>query len=232
MKRFLFLLIVAALCVSTLSVGAFADSPYQLTVRIVDKDASEGYKELSKSDPSAKAKVFLSGGASGACNKKVWTADITVRAEVAQWVEWNISATQWTWLIRKPGEYFADCVTAMVKSNGSVTITFAGFNNLKQQIEGYPIDIEQEMSSWFSYGDSVSDVMEQGWISAAELNGFTVQLPDNKELHEGKTWKLWNKVLVEDYHSVGVFENTGTITLSLGNIQPWIDERTGDFKDL
>lgn len=221
---------MTTLLVGMLSAGVLAVSQ-EIVHEVVATSATGGLKwvELSLTDPAAKARVYLSGGTDGECNKEAWSFQQTVRAEVAQWIDWEITATQWTWLVRKPGEYFTDCITFKIASNGDVVVSFAGFDNLQRlEEEGYPDGVLQEMSSWFSYGQSATVANSNGWIPAGELEGFTFF--DSADLHNEKTFKLWNKIKVEKCHSVGVFENTGTITLTLQSIQPWIDPATGNFR--
>lgn len=181
------------------------------------------------SDPN-NAKVFVSMPDNGSCNKKVWTFDITAEAQIAQWVNWNITGTKWTWFVRKPGEYFADCISFSISSNGDVAITFSDFGS-PTYVSTQSSSVNPYIDVWYTFGpDTNIDAIFNGpWYSPSELNASTAIIPDSTSLHIGWSTKLWSRIKVVNCNSASTYRDTGTITLTLKNQKPWLDDN-GRYK--
>ncbi len=224
MKRISLTIVVALLILGLLSVGAGAHET--LTVKYTANNTN-----------ATDAKAFSSFPDSGSCNKAEWEIPFTTEVQVAQWLNWTISGTKWTWFVRKPGDYYTNCISATVKSNGNVAITFAGFADLAYQtgegdyngLEG----VNQYIQTWYGYSEDEmgpAGTTFSGWIAADDLDDQTPILSDSQDLHDGLAFKLWNRINVVNCNSAGTYRNTGTITIAILNQLPWIDE-DGDYPD-
>ncbi len=171
------------------------------------------------SDPN-NARAFVSMPTSGSCNKN-WEFEFTVEAQIAQWVKWNISGTKWTWFVRKPGTYFTDCIGFTLYSNGDIAIDFDGFASPSYATG---TSVNPYIDAWYAFGDKSEDVAFGTWYSPFELNDQTVLFPDSEELHYGWGTKLWSKIKVVECNSASTYRDTGTITLTLKNQKPWLDD--------
>lgn len=179
----------------------------------------EGYPNLQ-----ANARAWSRYPKVGICNKTSWPINVTVHASVAQWVDWSISGTRYEWQVRKPGEYAANSLTATLKSNGPVTVDFAGFGNL------YSADsVNQEIETWYAYGGTLPGSGDARWIPANALDGVKALVKDSVELHDGYDWKLWNKIKVVECNSACEYEDNAIITLVLDNQKDWIEPGSGYF---
>ena len=182
----------------------------------------EVWSPMGKGSPSANARAWSSNKVIEACNRTNWPIQVSVHASVAQWIEFSISGTMYTWRVRKPGTYAANSITAVISSNGDVGVSFSGFANLKGDDGEIPI--------WYAAADVDNPIEIMNWIPAPELDGECV-IEDTELLHDGYTWKLWNKIEVVECDSACEYQDDAEITLVLMNAKCWIDEKTGNFKD-
>lgn len=171
------------------------------------------------------AKAYSSFPMSGSCNKHEWQIPVTVHASVAQWIEFTISGTRYDWRVRKPGTYAANSLSAVLKSNGDVGIDFEGFADLQYLGEG---GVKRTIDTWYAYGDT-ENPGTLNWIPAASVNAMDAVVEDACGLHNGYSWKLWNKIMVTECNSACEYEDEAMITLVLKNQKIWIDPRTGYF---
>jgi len=174
------------------------------------------------------ARAFASNEAKGYCNKKFWHIPVTVHASVAQWIDFTLTGTRWDWFVRKPGWYAANCITAKVASNGDVMIDYDGFAdllNLANPTMVTPIPI------WYSFGGSITEAQANGWVPAVALNTDDDLLVENSYwretrnvLHEGLTWKLFNRIHVVKCNTACEYEDVASITLVANSQKPWIEQ--------
>jgi hypothetical protein len=173
-------------------------------------------------DRMALARCWASGDAEGDCNKRFWTINVFIHASVAQWIDWEITGTRWDWYVRKPGCYAANCITANVKSNGDVGINYDGFEDLKALI---PNMHNEYIKIWYGFGTAIGLVQ---FIPALLLNDDDDILDETElnqpghNLHEGITWKLWNKICVDNCNTACEYTDEATLTLVLLEQKPWI----------
>lgn len=177
----------------------------------------------------ADAWAFSIGGKDGKCNKRVWTINAEVEVQVAQWIDFYITGTKWSWYVRKPGTYLTDCITAQIKSNGEVDVSFSGFASPTYLPNQGTDTVKNYIDAWFGFG---ADSGAAQFKPAAEMDGFSFRIPDSAQLHQGLQTKLWNKIYVVECNSASTYKTTGTITLTLVRIKPWIDPDTGKFRPL
>lgn len=161
------------------------------------------------------------------CNKKVRTVDFEVKAQVAQWAVWKLGATGWEWYVKKPGVYAADYIDFYIKSNGNITVKFEDFDNLKfvPETKG-PEGVDQEIEFWFAYTEA--GATPDKWYTPRELDCTPFLIEDSSMLHEGLTYKLWNKINVSECNTAGTYKMKGRVVLTLANQRPWID-KNGDY---
>ncbi len=174
------------------------------------------------------ARCWRSSPKQGNCNRAKWEFDFTHHASMAQWCDWSIGGSRWDWRILKPGTYAADCIEFTLKSNNDVKITFAGFGDLQYQQVG--AGVKQTIDTYYSWGESVQEADRNGWTPASALNDVELLARDDKDLHEGLSAKLMNKIVVVECNSSCEYENKGTITIALQNIKRWVDPTTGGWK--
>ena len=229
MKKLVITFVMAALVVGLFTVvaGAVPTEPKEAQVFAEIGDASD-------------ARVWrLTGGWNEMCNTTPRSKEVTVRAYVAQWARWAMDYAGWEWYVKKPGTYYADCITGEIQSNGNVTLLVVGMDDLKF-VEG-PLEgsINDTIKTW--YGVTSGGLCDtptcpptnspEEWFSPAELSEQSITLFDSAELHSGLRYKLWNKIEVVNCNTVGMYENQFDITLTLDNQVDWIDGDTGDFDD-
>lgn len=202
MKKFALLMAIVCM-VGVFSMGALA------------KEATVYYTD----NPCTKvddARVFLYGEAEGECNKPQWDVTINTIAHVAQWVEFEFDNTTWEWYIRKPGDYFADCMKFYIRSNGDVVVTFNGFADLLH---------ENGSNTLETYYYATTGNLPEAWVAAGELDSYTLLTND---VIGGIEYTLWNRIVVEESSIVCSYKNSGIITITLDNQKDWIDTE-GDW---
>lgn len=224
MKKGLILALVALIVVPALAVMASSG----LTVwKLVD---GEWTVEFNPGNPvgDEMARAYKSGEAHGACNKEHWEIEFTTEVQVAQWIEWSVTGTKWSWYVRKPGTYITDCIEFTLKSNGPITISFSGFSS-PTYVEGEAV--KDYIDAWYGYGyGNEPDYLEE-MVPAALLNESEIYIPDSLELHNTITRKLWNMIDVVNCNTACTYRDSGLITITLMTIKPWIDSETGNYKE-
>jgi hypothetical protein len=239
MKKALFLTAVGVLLLAATALAQTPVPPVGVyEVEVFDCDSLTGDwlgtpGHLGQVD--ALARCFASNEAKGYCNKKYWHIPVTVHASVATWIDFTMTGTRWDWFVRKPGYYAANCITAKVASNGDVMIDYDGFDdllNLANPTTVTPIPI------WYSFGGSITEAQAHGWIPATALNSHDDLLVENSYwvgprnlLHEGLTWKLFNRIHVVKCNTSCEYEDVASITLIAQSQKPWIewDEKAKNY---
>ena len=221
MNRFLVILVLAA-------IGVLGFAQGQGTVRSLDVwEITESGSVVQLDENTGNARAYASMSAEGSCNKKVWTLQFTTEVQVAQWAEWSISATKWTWFVRKPGDYYADAIQFSLKSNGDVQLSASGFNDLEYATSG---GVNRYIETYYYLTTDASNTPPSTsvWVRASEVNGSLV-VEDSAVLHEGMTAHLWNRIHVVECNSASTYRDTGIITLTLMNQKLWINPDDGSW---
>ncbi|HOJ87530.1 MAG TPA: hypothetical protein PLD34_00910 [Pseudothermotoga sp.] len=213
--------------VAMLMVSVFAVAQNGLSQLTVWKDVEGEWVTLSMTDPFAEARAYKSGAANGSCNKQNWTVDIETEVQVAQWINWQLDGTKWTWYVRKPGKYITDCISFYIQSNGEIVISFSGFES--PTYAATFSHVKDTVDAWYGYGlgNLPEDIEEM--VSAEQLNQARIFIPDSADLHGGISRKLWNMIQVVNCNSACNYIGRGTVTITLQRIKPWIDPATGGF---
>lgn len=219
MKRFILLAMAAVLALGLMGMPAAAQT----------KTGGWDWPPTANGEESINAVLYSSlSENAGPSNRIKREMDFTTEVQVAQWSYWHFSGTKWTWFVRKPGEYYADSITATIKSNGNVAITFEGFSN-PTYVDGQPLEgVNKEIPVEYGVGSHPTSGDFIGWFTAEDLNEQEALIFDSETLHNGATFKLWNKISVCDCNSAGVYRSTGKITMTLQNQAIWLDEN-GDW---
>lgn len=195
-----------------------------------DQFITTGWVGFDADDTTSLARAFVTGEASGVCNKPFWEIDVDIHASVAQWIDWRIDGTDWHWYVLKPGKYAADCIAYNIKSNQNVTIGFLNFNHLYYEEAGKTADDDDWIEVYYAEGDYAvpPPLGSPDWIAAPDLNGFTHTFVNSDKLHElGEGSKLWLYIDVSSSNSACEYSDYATITLTLDCQKTWVDETGG-----
>lgn len=213
-KLFILSLAILMVCALSLSVMAKVGHPNEVPAY-----------NFEDNTPATTAQVLLWDPVESDCNDTPRHVTITTTAHVAQWMSYKFSGTHWEWYVRKPGDYFADCIQFMLASNGDVGINFSGFGDLEYE-EGLEYSVNPYITTFYTAvaGKDPNELpCPESWVPAGELNGDHV-VPDSRELHDGYYYRLWNRIVVEPCNSASTYSNSGTITFTLLNQKDWIND--------
>jgi hypothetical protein len=110
-----------------------------------------------------------------------------------------------------------------LNSNGDITVTFSGFDNLHKI--GSPSDVVEK---YYAYSNMVvTDPSNLLWFPAPSLpNAYFV-------MHDyPATVYLYEKIVVAENDPACEYEDPdgGVMTITLTNQKPWIDGPTGNYK--
>jgi hypothetical protein len=176
------------------------------------------------------AQCWASYPADSACNKD-WRIDVKIHASIAQWCEWSMTGTRWDWFVRKPGVYAADCISGTIASNQNVLVDYHDFGDLIALDPEKAIDDTIEI--WYAvWGLGTPPPCDDpAWTRSYQMNEPAEwdTVFDSMALHNGITWKLWNRINVSRCNSACEYEDAAWISLQLLCQKPWIDRTTGYF---
>lgn len=117
------------------------------------------------------------------------------------------------WYLLKPGSYFAQVIEGRVTVQGSgqadVAVTFDDFDDLKKGEEVLPVQ--------YFIGEDAPE--QSDWFSPNVLNETTVTLQAAEPTPAG-LW-VWQNIVLEG-QSPGQYTNSGVITFTLINSQPYV----------
>jgi len=185
---------------------------------------------MGTDNPAALAQAWASLPASGYCNKN-WKIPVVIHASIAQWSKWSMTGTRWDWFVKKPGDYAADCISGTIASNQAILVDYHEFGDLYAQVPEATIDPWIEV--WYAIWNlgAPPAMTDPAWVRSTDLNLETEwdKIPDSRELHSGITWKLWNRIHVENCNSACEYQDDAFISLVLLGQKPWIDTETGFF---
>jgi len=236
MKKIAIALMVVALTVA-LSLSVMAGDPTPTGEALPDGSVEheswelmgDAWYPMGAGNLLANARAWSSLPVQGSCNKIYWEVPVKVHASVAQWIEFSLSGSRYDWRVRKPGTYAANSLTATLKSNSDVEVDFDGFENLQYKGSQEFPGMKQYIDTWYAYGATLPNPHGARWIPAAEINKLDDEVKDCWGLHNGYSWKLWNKIKVTNCNSACEYEDDAMITLVLQNQKIWIDPVTGNF---
>lgn len=246
MKRSL-IIVMLLVMVCSLSTGALAytqQQVYSLEDRTSDSVNNATWFELSSGDAMAKARAYTGGdGGAGSCDQKDWTIDIKNHVTVTQWIDWSIDATSWSWQVRKPGTYAADCMGLRIKSNDDVGVTFSNFTDLTPLIHtgalassdwAPPIKVQYALTTGNPSDSSVTIAWQPAVAAAGKpsINGAQIQIPYSSfvKVANGEViglqdyyTKVWNLIDVPAYQRACDYEGSGRIVLQALDVKYFVD---------
>lgn len=184
-------------------------------------------------DTSTNAQAFNSGGSSGHCNRACWDAELETHVSVAQWINYNVDGTRKDWRVLKPGTYGANSVTARIRSNNDVQISFWAEDPtyLNDDVESPPIAAKYGYSIGENSGNNINNVSE--WVSgfsAADPLVFTIRYEDG--LADELVYRLWQQIEVTNAHRSSDYHGFGGLLICVTNLKYWVDPETGGFNGL
>jgi hypothetical protein len=222
MKRIALMLAVGLLLLGLFgAIASAAGEDYVPGIPGLPRDPNVVWEDVvAVEGDAANAWVFrIKPGFKSECNITPRTESIEARAFVAQWARWEMDFSGWEWYVKKPGEYYGNCIKGELQSNGDIQLLFE-----LADLEGGNPDTNTIIETYYSYTTGTNSPLT--WYRAGEFPEAFVG--DSTALHKGLTWKLWNKIKVVECNSPGMYANSGTITMVLANQAPWIDAE-GDF---
>jgi hypothetical protein len=182
-------------------------------------------------NPAALAQCWASYPADSNCNKD-WRISVKIHASIAQWCRWSMTGTRWDWFVKKPGDYAADCISGTIASNQNILVDYHNFGDLIAENPDKAIDDTIEV--WYAVWGlgTPPGFNDPAWTRSWDLNDEAEwdTIFDSQALHNGITWKLWNKIHVSTCNSACEYHDDAYISLLLLCQKPWIDRETGFFK--
>ncbi len=182
---------------------------------------------------NAKARCFGSFPRDTTCNMD-WWIPVKIHASVAQWIYWSMTATRWDWFVRKPGCYAADCISGTIASNQNVLVNYEDFGDLVAEDPDKAIDDTIEV--WYAVWPlgapppALGDAWRRSYMLNDPAEWDTVF--DSQALHNGITFKLWNRICVENCNSACEYQDHAYISLYLCSQKEGIPRETGGFRPL
>jgi hypothetical protein len=145
-------------------------------------------------------------------------AEGPIRSSAAdsQWVSFHLSATQWEWKIRRPGEYAAQSIVGSITGNVDILINFSGFEDLTSSNSP-----TQNVETYYGVSIGIQSVEEVDWVRASDFNARSLLINQNPTTPT--TWTLWNKVCLRPGNSAFEYSDDAVITFVMQNSNPWID---------
>jgi hypothetical protein len=167
--------------------------------------------------PARIAPILIDQDTSAPSSQQV---EVTVRAPAAQepWVTFHVSATQWEWNIRRPGEYAAQSVVGSIIGNVDILISFSGFEDLKSSNAHTGI-----VEAYYAASVGIQTVEEVDWATASDFNKRTLLIKQDPDSPIPVAWGLWNRVYVKTVNSATEYSDDAVITFVMQNTSPWID---------
>lgn len=146
---------------------------------------------------------------------------LPVALQEVQWVIFHFSASEWTWFVRKPGEYASKVLTGSIESNGGVLVDFENFDPLLCT-DGSG----QVLETHYAVAPVVYQAGDLTWMTPQELNSYQINLDEPPIVPA--TWALWQRVVVDNSAKAAEFEDDGFISILLLNNLVWIEIKESD----
>jgi len=132
------------------------------------------------------------------------------------WVSYFLSATQWDWKVRKPGNYAGKCLVGKITSNVDVVIHFEGFEDLSSTNSP-----TQNLETYYSATLFDLTIDQMVWKKASDFNAHDLIIPQSPI--DPIYWSLWNKVSVKNNISAGEYSDDAFVTFVILNTKTWTD---------
>ena len=201
---------------------------YEVDAWFLTEDST--WKSIGLGDPAAIAQCWASNPDDGNCNKD-WEIPVKIHASIAQWCKWSIDGTRWDWFVKKPGDYAADCIGGTIASNQNILVDYHDFGDLIAEDPAKAIDDTIEI--WYAVAGALPPAfLSTDWVRSTDMNNEAEwdTIFDCLALHNGITYKLWNRIHVSTCNSACEYQAHGYISLKLLCQKPWIERKTGNFQ--
>lgn len=154
--------------------------------------------------------------------------DIRYSKPDCPWIHYSVSATEWGWFVRKPGNYASICLTGTIASNVDLVINFMDFGDFRTPIRiGAPMwSLEcqnKELETYYSATLLDIPASEVEWHRAIDFNKPENDLFIPKNPNEGTHWNLWTKICVTADVSACTFIDRAWLSFEMGNTKTWTD---------
>ena len=138
----------------------------------------------------------------------------------AQWVSFRFSATQWEWRVRQPGDHASKILIGSIRSNGEVSVDFAGFGGLSCSD-----CLPTRLRTYYAVSCPNSTIDGVTWMNVGELNAHDLLFDETSA-----SWALWQRILVESATPANGYEDRATISIKLQNNGVWLESMTAAEK--
>ncbi len=130
-----------------------------------------------------------------------------VRVEVPCYLFVEIGATNVTWYLRKPGDYYIKALEGRVESSHNVVVTFSEFDNLQCA--------ENNQSLPVFYALDTEHPEQDDWMDPQQLNAKDPAL--KLILSDGEArWNMWQMVVLDTQYACE-YSDKGVITFTINN---------------
>ncbi len=136
------------------------------------------------------------------------------------WISYSLSATQWSWNVRRSGDYAAKCLVGTIKSNVDVVIHFEGFEDLSSSNSP-----TQNLETYYSATILDLPIDQLQWHRASDFNNPEHDLFIAKNPTIATPWNLWNKISVKNNISADEYKDDAFIDFLMQNNDTWTDPK-------
>lgn len=146
--------------------------------------------------------------------------DVMVLKKEEYWISYSLSATQWSWNVRRSGDYAAKCLVGTIKSNVDVVIHFEGFEDLSSSNSP-----TQNLETYYSATILDLPIDQLQWHRASDFHNPEHDLFIAKNPTIATPWNLWNKISVKNEISADEYEDDAFIDFLMQNNDTWTDPK-------
>lgn len=130
-------------------------------------------------------------------------------------LEVSLSATEWSWRIRRSGVFACQVLESRVRAPFDVLVDFEKFANLTNA------NTNVQINTWYAISQNAPPPpRSNSWIPANKLNAsdFIIPAPIS-----GTSWNLWCMVEVTDNVIAVEYQNQPIITFVLQGVTDWVE---------
>jgi len=181
---------------------------------------SDGTWTALEGQAAADAEGLESGPIGRTGSSATWSEAMTIHLTVTDWLEYAFTGTRSDWQATRPGVFAADAVSFRVQSTNDLVVAFAGF--------------ESGPAATSHGGSHIGVYYWQDGLDAPAVPYFGDAWPRQKavfgldlvlafaEVKDGLRRALWRAIVVGDGAEARHYEDSGTITLTLTDVAPFI----------
>jgi len=209
----LIIIVVLSVVLNPIWILGEDNQPFQNSAALKGAEQSQAKDSRGRAMPFP---VLIQGQGQNETVSGSLLVDLKFTAAEEPWARFFLSASQWQWDVRRPGDYSAKSVSGEVTGNVDIMIEFSGFADLGcsdangQTIEAY-------------YGAFIGDktVEQVIWSRASDFNGQLIPIPTSPVIPI--PWSLWNKISVTSRATANDYSDDAVITFGMINLTTWSD---------